>query len=127
MKVFRKKRPAAEISRSEAMHCIPVKSREVQETRGESGQVLLSYPVALRPWIARWIRRGGGAAASIGTKKLQLDALGTVVWDLLDGKRSVEQIIQCFVAIQQLHPKESELSVSLFLRQLGKRGLIGMR
>jgi hypothetical protein len=127
MKVFRKKSPGAEISRFEALNCVPVKNLQVRESRGEAGLVLLCYPIEIRPWIAGWIRRLGGSADSGRTRKLQLDELGTAVWDLLDGNRSVGQVIQRFAAIQRLHPKEATVAVTLFLRELGKRGLIGLR
>lgn len=127
MKVFRKKRTGAEISHSEAMNCIPVKNLQASETRGEAGLVLLSYPAEIRPWIAGWIRRFGGASDDVRLKKLQLDELGTAVWDLLDGKRTVGQVIQSFTAMQRLHPKEATVAVTLFFRELGKRGLIGLR
>ena len=127
MKVFRKKHTGAEISHSEALNCIPVKNLQASETRGEAGLVLLSYPVEIRPWIAGWIRRFGGASEGVRIKKLQLDALGTAVWGLLDGNRSVGQVIQHFTVMQQLHPKEANVAVTLFLRELGKRGLIGLR
>jgi hypothetical protein len=127
MRVFRKKRTGAEISRSEALNCIPVKNIQAQETREEAGLLLLCYPVETRPWIAGWIRRFGGAAEGVRLKKLQLDTLGTAVWDLLDGKRTVGQVIQSFTAMQRLHPKEADVAVTLFLRELGKRGLIGLR
>lgn len=127
MKVFRKKRTGAEISRFEALNCIPVKNLQARETRGETGLVLLCYPIEIRPWIAGWIRRFGGASDGGRIKKLQLDELGTAVWDLLDGSRSVGQVIQHFTAMQRLHPKEATVAVTLFLRELGKRGLIGLR
>jgi len=127
MKVFRKKRTDAEITRSESMNCIPVKNLQALETRGDAGLVLLCYPVEIRPWIAGWIRRFGGASEGVRQKKLQLDQLGTAVWDLLDGKLTVGQVIQSFTAMQRLHPKEATVAVTLFLRELGKRGLIGLR
>jgi hypothetical protein len=127
MKVFRKKRTDLEINRFEALNCIPVKNLQVQETRGESGLVILSYPVEIRPWIAGWIRRFGGSSDGGRIKKLQLDELGTAVWDLLDGSRSVGQVIQQFTAMQRLYPKEATVAVTLFLRELGRRGLIGLR
>ena len=127
MKVFRKMRSGAEISRFEALNCIPVKNLQAREIRGEAGLVLLCYPVEIRPWIAGWIRRLGGSSDGVRTKKLQLDELGTAVWDLLDGNRSVGQVIQRFTTMQRLHPKEATVAVTLFLRELGKRGLIGLR
>jgi hypothetical protein len=61
------------------------------------------------------------------TKKLQLDALGTSVWDLVDGKRSVRRITQIFAETHRLENKEAEVSVTRFIRELGKRGLLGLR
>ena len=127
MRVFRQKKREPDVSRSEAMSCIPVKNREAGETRDEAGRALLSYPVAMRPWVARWFRRFGVSSPEIQRKKLELDELGTAVWDLLDGQRSVAQVIQRFTDLQQLHPKEASVAVTLFLRELGKRGLIGLR
>ena len=127
MKVFRKKRTGPKISHSAALNCIPVKNLQASETRGETGLALLCYPVEIRPWIAGWIRRFGGVSDGVRIKKLQLDELGTAVWDLLDGKQTVDQVIQRFTAMQRLHPKEATVAVTLFLRELGKRGLIGMR
>jgi hypothetical protein len=127
MRVFRKKRADTEISRFEALNCIPVKNLQVRETRGEAGLILLCYPVEIRPWIAGLIRRFGGSSDDVRVKKLQLDELGTAVWDLLDGSRSVGQVIRHFAAMQRLHPKEATVAVTLFLRELGKRGLIGLR
>jgi len=127
MKVFRKKRADTEITRPEAMDCIPVKNLKTKETREESGLIVLSYPVEIRPWIAGWLRRFGGASEEVRFRKLQLDELGTAVWDLLDGSRTVRQVIQTFSAMQRLHSKEASVAVTLFLRELGKRGLIGFR
>ena len=127
MKVFKRKNAGLQISRTAALNSTPVKNREVNELRLESGEILLTYPVAIRPWIAAVIRRLGGPADKIQTKKLQLDTLGTSVWDLLNGKRSVNQIIRRFAQTHRVHAKEAELAVTRFLRDLGRRGLIGLR
>ena len=127
MKVFKRKRAGSEVTRTEAMHCIPVKNVVVQESCGESGQVLLYYDLEVRPSIGRLIGFFFGRADRIIKRKLQLDELGTLVWNLLDGQRSVGQIILEFATMQRLHPKEAETAVALFLPQLGKRGLIGMK
>ena len=128
MKRF-KRAPAASAvdGRAAALDCIPIKNAAAHETHRGDEQVLLSYPVNVRPWLAGLVRRLGGAAEQTHIKKLQLDRLGTAVWDLLDGQRSVRQVIQRFADRYQLHPKEAEVSVTLFLKELGKRGLIGLK
>ena len=127
MKVFKQKKFEPEITRAEALNSKPVKSIQVNESRLESGEVLLAYPVTIRPWLATLIHRLGGPSETIQTKKLQLDMLGTSVWNLLDGRRSVNEIIQQFARRHRVHPKEAEAAVTRFLRDLGRRGLIGFQ
>ena len=56
-----------------------------------------------------------------------LTHIPTEVWGLLDGKRSVRELIAVFADRHRMHPKEAEFSVARFLRELGRRGLIGLR
>ena len=126
MRVFRKKSGANQLSRTEALKYTPVKSHQIKETRLESGGLIIEYPLAVRPWIAAVARRLGGNQDRKLTKKLQLDALGTSVWDLVDGRRSVGSIIRIFAKTHRLENKEAEVSVTSFIRQLGQRGLLGL-
>ena len=126
MKVFRKKAPATHLSRMQALEYTPVKSCQISELRLESGEVVIEYPLGVRPWIAAVAKRLGGPQNRKQTKKLQLDALGTSVWDLVDGKRSVRMIIQIFAKSHRLENREAEVSVTSFIRQLGQRGLLGL-
>jgi hypothetical protein len=71
-------------------------------------------------------RLGVGADGRI-EKKLQLDELGTQVWKLVDNRRTVREIVREFARSHQLMEKEAEVAVTRFLRELGKRGLIGLR
>ena len=127
MKVFKKKPKNVNITRTESLECKPVKSVHVSETRLETGDVLLTYPMEMRPWFARLIRRIGGPSGKNYTKKLQLDALGTAVWELMDGRRTVRQVIHRFAKKHRLYPREAEVAVTQFLRDLGKRGIIGLK
>ena len=115
------------MTRSEALKFTPVSSILIQENRLETGEVILTYPVVIRPWIDRVIKRFGGKENKAIKKKLQLDELGTAVWEQINGERSVRQVIQWFAKKYQLHNKEAEVSVSRFIRELGKRGLIGLK
>ena len=114
------------MSRAEAFEYIPSKSRHVTETRLETGEVLLEYPLAVRPWIDSLAKRLGGLPPKRQTRKVQLDAMGTLVWDLVDGERSVRMIIQIFARTHRLETREAEVSVATFIRQLGQRGLLGL-
>ena len=128
MDVFRQKQTPVKLTRAQAMACIPVKGGLVQESRLETGEILLAYPDHKQPWFTRITRRLGRPGDSkVRIKKLQLDAPGTSVWELFDGRRSVGQVIELFAEKHSLHPKEAEVSVTQFLRELGRRELIGLR
>jgi hypothetical protein len=127
IKVFKKNPGAGRMTRQEALAYKPVKSSQVTETRLETGEVVLEYPLAVRPLVAAVARRLGKSQEDlIQIKKLQLDVLGTSVWDLVDGKRSVRRMIQIFAETHRLEKKEAEVSVTQFIRELGKRALLGL-
>ena len=127
MIAFRKKNRAGHLSRAAALKCRPDKSLHITETRLETGEVLLEYPLTVRPWLAAMAKRLGASRQISQTRKLQLDAMGTAVWDLVDGNRSVHRIVQIFAKTHRLDNKEAEISVTSFIRQLGQRGLLGLR
>ena len=126
MRVFKKKPKGPTISRAEALNRIPFKNIQITEDRLETGEVLIGYPVTIRPFFASLVKRFGGSEEQVQTKKLQLDTLGSSVWDLLDGERSVRQLIHIFAETHQLQPREAEVAVTQFIRELGRRGLIGL-
>ena len=127
MKVFRKSTRDHQVSRTAALKCRPSKSLHIVESRSETGEVLLEYPLTVRPWLAAVAKRLGGPREIVQTKKLQLDSMGTAVWDLVDGNRSVRRIVQIFAETHRLDNKEAEISVTSFIRELGQRGVLGLR
>jgi hypothetical protein len=116
-----------QVTRRQSMDCVPLKNPQVQATADDDGALLLVYPVTVKPWFASLAKYLGGANTSQYRKKLQLDALGTATWQLVDGRSTVRQIVQRFAETYRLERKESEIAVTQFLRELGKRGLIAMR
>jgi hypothetical protein len=127
MKAFKKKPHSVDMARKESLAYTPVKNVQVTEKRLETGDVLLTYPAEVRPWFAGLVRRLGGPSGKTYTKKIQLDTLGTAVWEMMDGKRTVRQLIRKFAKHHQLHTREAEVAVTQFIRDLGKRGVIGLR
>lgn len=115
------------LTRFEALHCIPVKNAEVKESLLQNGDMLLMYPLCMPAVLRKLFRRHEKAGRKVVySKKLQLDVLGTAVWQQIDGSRSVAAIIQWFADTYRLHPSEAETAVTQFLRDLGQRGLIGL-
>ena len=115
------------LSRSDAFSCIPIRNPHVVETRLETGEILLAYPETLKPWFITILQRMKKESRLQRLRKLQLDILGTGVWDLVNGKSTVMEIIDLFADCHQLYRKEAEVSVVQFLRELGRRGIIGMK
>jgi hypothetical protein len=114
-------------SRREALDCIPVKNRHIQEERLESGDVLVCYPVTVRPWMAAVARWLGASNTPPRMARLQLDRLGSGVWSMLDGQTPLRRVAAAFAEIHRLERKEAEVAVTQFVRELGRRGLIGLR
>ena len=70
MKLFRKKRKDVYGDRSAAFKFIPVKNIQITEERLDSGEILIHYPVTLRPWIAGLVKRFSGSQAKVVTTNL---------------------------------------------------------
>jgi len=115
------------LSRTDALCCVPIRNPRVSENRLDSGEILLSYPDTLKPWFSGMLQRLKKESELRRMRKLQLDILGTGVWDLVNGKSTVMEIITSFGEIHQLYHKEAEVSVIQFLRELGRREIIGMK
>jgi len=126
MGLFKKKRPVPQLSREEALNCIPVKSASIQAAQTAEGMVRLQYPLVLKPWIAELAQRFRGTQYTPPSRQLELDELGSLTWDLINGKQTVREIVQQFSGQTKVHPKEAEAAVTRFLRELGRRGIIGM-
>lgn len=124
MGLFQKKAPR--LSRDEALACIPVISEAISAYRTEAGVIRLRYPMFVKPWIADLAKRFGATPGAPPTRQLELDDLGTLTWELIDGKRSVLSIVRQFAQQTRVHPKEAEAAVTRFLRELGRRGIVGM-
>ncbi len=128
MPFFKRKPKDSPLSREEALACVPVRSAAARQTRLDSGDILITYPQNMRPWARALLGRfSKNVPASAPVKKLQLDRLGSSVWEMIDGRRSVKQIAAAFAKNHRMPYREAEFSVTQFLRELGKRGLVGMK
>ncbi len=118
------KQAPEQFTRTQALSCIPVKTAGITWHEGENGDVLIEYPLPLKPFFLSIAKRFNKGEAQQLTKKLQLDETGSMVWMLMDGTNSVKTIIKEVAQQTGLTLQEAELSVTTFLRELGRRGLI---
>jgi hypothetical protein len=124
--MFGRSPEANRLPRSEAMACRPVRNPEVNEETADGDRLRLCYPLRSRPWAAR-MARWFGAEDSVVIKRLELDAMGTAVWRRIDGETPVRAIAKELAETYRLHPREAEVATAQFLRDLGRRGLIGLK
>ena len=116
-------------------------ARSVEARQAAAGQLLGS--IAHRNAAARFERRDEGMLVTVPIspprwlvpplswiirlspwRRVQLDAPGTEVLDLCDGRRTVEQVIEMFASAHKLSFREGQVAVSAFLGELLRRGII---
>ena len=119
---FRRKRNQPKLTREQSLASQIVRSPEVSERETKSGQLELT----LRATPARWTRFLGRSADVPVVLRFELDELGRDVWKRCETRITVEQLIRGFADDHGLNLRESEVSVTSFLRVLMKRGLIGV-
>jgi len=112
--------------RQYALSCVPIRNPECEEKEQVEG-VLLRYPVQAKPWIRKVLQTVTTREPEIIIRKLQLDSMGSIVWKMIDGRKSVEQISRKFQKQHKLVQREAEISVSEFVQQLGRRGLVALK
>ena len=87
----------------------------------QGGGATLKASLAPPRW-GRWLFRVPPGA----TKTYELDAIGVFVWNLCDGRTSVQQIIRKLAQHYNLNLREAEVPTIQFLQTLARKGLIGM-
>jgi len=127
MKLFKPKVQSGQVNRTESLACIPEHLPGIDWEQTEKGEILIEYPLNIKPFFLQIARRFGKESETRLTKKLQLDSLGSSVWQMIDGKSDVKTIIEKFAGDSGLSLQEAEQPVTTFFLQLGQRGLIAMK
>ena len=60
------------------------------------------------------------------TRTIRLDRLGTQIWELCDGERTVEDVVDEFARRHRLTFHEARASVTAYLKLLVQRGVLAM-
>ena len=130
MKLFRSQKSKGvqpvQLSRQDALRCRPVVNGSIRVESSTEGDVVLEYPLPLKPLFLSLFQRFQ-KSYEYPTKKLQLDEMGSHVWQYIDGKTSVKSMIEDFADHYGVTRQEAEQSITAFLVELGKRGIIAMR
>ena len=124
MRSFLTPRRRKQLTRADSLTARPMRNPAVtaEEVDGAGGtEIVLSLPPP-RPALAPALRLL--LAAPRRSRQIQLDAVGSFVWSQCDGTRSVNEICDLLCAEYRLSYREAMLSLTTYLRQLGRRGLI---
>jgi hypothetical protein len=117
---------AETLSRTESLACIPKQNDTVQWQELDNGDILFTYAIPLNRFFQALHRKFSNNQAEVPTKKLQLDQMGSFVWNLIDGKKTVKDIIRIFAHDYKVTSQEAETAVAAFLKTLGQRGFIAL-
>ena len=101
----------------------PVRNAAAVVTRRGDGRVSLTVRRELPGWLVppvSWVIH------LKPTRTFALDRLGTQVWGLCDGERTVEAIVDAFAAEHRLTFHEARVAVGGYLRSLVARGALAM-
>jgi hypothetical protein len=116
---FRRKQPR--FSSQQALAVKPMRLIEAAMTPLPEGGGMLKVTLQQPKWGRRIFRLPEGA-----TKTFEFDAIGVFVWDNIDGKTSVEQIIKRLSKRYDLNLREAQVPTVKFLEMLIRRGLVGV-
>jgi len=118
---FLRKKPV--LSRDQALHARPMRNPQLEWDRHEDGDVHLRIP-RRSDLVAGFLCRIFRAPEY---KEVVLDEVGSGIWELCDGERSVDAIVSTTCSKYKLTRRECETSVAAYLKTLGDRRFIGFQ
>lgn len=117
--MFFKKQP--QIGREAMFNSKPIHNDQLEWEKNNDGDVVVTLKRG-DSWKVRTLSK----IFWIPDKKtLLLDEIGAEVWEMCDGRTTVEAMIKRLSASHQLNLKEAEISLLAYLKKLGQKGLLG--
>lgn len=115
--LFGTKKPR--LTPEEALAAKPLRLVEAEmEADNKGGK--LKVPLKARKF-AGWVFKVPEGAS----KTFEFDAIGVFVWESIDGKTSVQQLVRKLAKKYGLSEREAAVSTNQFLQMLGRKSLIG--
>lgn len=130
-----KKKPEPDIARSEFLQIIPVKNPNIRWEKDKDGKTTIIISAQKTEDQQKDIEFRGkkrkrrsifsNYSPTPREKKIQLDTIGSIVWEMCDGKKTIEAIMGELYEKYKLLTSEAEISLKAYFNQLSKRGLVG--
>jgi hypothetical protein len=121
MNWFRTRRQP-QVSKAEVLGAHPVRNALVEWELNDRGEVVLRVP-RRQDRVGKILSR---IFAAPDHRQIVLDELGSRVWQLCTGQNTVDGIVRQLAKQYRLSRREVELSLSRYLQQLARRGLVGL-
>ena len=114
--------PKPTLDRRTSLQGVPVRHETITvdpTAGGTNGIVLINRFERGKGFLSRF-------APPVIEQRLELDELGAFVFQLIDGERTVAQIIEEFVRRYRVNRREAELCTVAFLRRLTQKRLVSI-
>lgn len=116
-----KKRNAPELTRDQAMSARPIRNPNLRWRENDEGEAVIVLP-RRRDWVGKFLAWMFFVPEA---RPVALDEAGTFVWQNCDGTNSVNELVGLLQEEYKLGRREAEMSLTEFLKMLGKRGMVG--
>jgi hypothetical protein len=117
------------VSRAQVLGARPVRNPSVEWERYQPRDEERPEVVLLR--VPRRSDRFGNVVARVfklpSHRKIELDEMGSDVWEMCDGSLSVDALTREVCARYHLNRRQGEASVTAYLRMLAERRLLALR
>lgn len=106
----------------EMLQLRPVRNPNLEWSEEEGRVVLQIRHVAKKGWKMRLMNL---LVPMPDNRRIVLDAIGTDVWQMTDGQNTLGRIAGALAEKYKLSPREAEMSLQQFFKELGRRGYVG--
>ena len=113
-------RKEPKLTREQAMSSLPLRNQALVTRRLGNGETEITVPLR-SDWLGKLLAFIFFVPRE---RKIVLETIGSAVWERCDGQHSVAQIAESLAKQHKLSRREAELSLTEYLRRLGKRRLI---
>jgi hypothetical protein len=138
----KKEKESSQIARSDFLNIMPVRNPAVQVEKDEKGKITLillldkpkeekaepkeeeKKPEKEKKPSRRERRRGPPSAPPVRQRKYHLDTIGSIVWEMCDGQKTVRDLVKQLHDTYKMLPSEAEISLNSYFNDLAKRGLV---
>ena len=111
-----------EVDRKATLMLRPGRNSRLTWERLETGETILSVPQNEK--VGRLTKRMAARLKAPTERRVELDEVGGYVWELCDGRHTVDSIVQKTGRQYRMNRREAEVSVSMFLQMLHERNFI---